>query len=42
VDYGKSWVGDRVREWPDGENRGLVHDPSQAEADVDTQEELTA
>lgn len=28
-DYGKSWVGDRVNEWRDGEHRELVPDPSQ-------------
>jgi hypothetical protein len=27
VDYSSSWVGDRVREWSDGEHRGLVAAP---------------
>ncbi len=27
VPYGKSWVGDRVREWKDGQHRDLVDDP---------------
>lgn len=31
VDYGKSWVGDRVREWRDGDHRDLVPDPRESE-----------
>lgn len=27
VDYGKSWVGDRVREWSDGEHRDILDEP---------------
>ena len=27
VDYGKSWVGDRVREWVDGDHRDLLDAP---------------
>lgn len=42
IDYGKSWVGEKVREWKEGEYRNLVHDPTAAEGDVDAQEELTA
>lgn len=28
VDYAKTWVGDRVRDWRDGEHRDLVPDPT--------------
>jgi hypothetical protein len=29
---GKSWVGNRIKEWRDGEHRGLVPDPTEAES----------
>lgn len=31
VDYSDSWVGDRVREWRDGQHRDLVPDPNNEE-----------
>jgi hypothetical protein len=39
VDYGKSWVGEKVRECKDGEHRELVHDPTTTDADADSGKE---